>query len=506
MTVASPLSPLLAMRGIEKSYPGVRALRGVDFSLNRGEVVALLGENGAGKSTLMKLLGGAIRPDAGVIGLDGQPRTFASPAEAAAAGIAVIHQEFTLVPGLTPVENIFLGTPGGDWLGAEVGLIGKGDERRRAGAVIGRLGGGVDLDTPCGRLPAAQQQLVEIARALCGDAQIIVMDEPTTALTASETDRLFAVVRDLQAAGVAVVWISHRLDEVFALADRVVVLRDGENVGGGPVAELSREQLIELMAGRALGDEFPPRSRRPGQPRLVVEHLRRLPKLGDCSLTVRAGEVVGIAGLIGSGRTELLRAIFGADRADAGCIRLDGRTIPIGRPRQAIAAGLGFLTEDRQRQGLLLGRSVRENIGLASLDRFARAGLLDPASERAAVTEQISRLGIRAASPEVAAGSLSGGNQQKLVLAKWLLRDCRALLLDEPTRGIDVTARYEIYRLINEFVARGLAILMVSSDLPELLGMADRMLVMHNGRIVSERPNTPELTQQQLLRDAFGSL
>jgi len=505
VTVAGPPPSLLSMQGIEKRYPGVRALRGVDFSLDQGEVVALLGENGAGKSTLMKLLGGAIRPDAGVISLDGRVRTFTNPAEAAAAGIAVIHQEFTLVPGLTPVDNIFLGGPGGYGSGAGVGVIGRTTERRRAAAVIDRLGGGVDLDTPCGRLPTAQQQLVEIARGLCGDARIMVMDEPTAALTAAETERLFAVVRDLRAAGVAVVWISHRLDEVFALADRVVVLRDGTNVGGGPVAALSRDRLIELMAGRPLADEFPPRFRRPGQPRLVVEGLCRSPALGESSLTVRAGEVLGIAGLIGSGRTELLRAIFGADRADAGSIRLDGQPVPIGQPRQAIAAGLGLLPEDRKRQGLLLARSVRENIGLASLNRFARAGLLDPASERTAVTKQIGRLGIRAASPEVAAGSLSGGNQQKVVLAKWLLRDCRVLLLDEPTRGIDVAARYEIYRLMNELVARGMAIVMVSSDLPELLGMADRILVMHAGRIVAERPNTPELSQQQLLQDAFGS-
>ncbi|MEY3031686.1 MAG: hypothetical protein RLZZ622_161, partial [Planctomycetota bacterium] len=323
MSVAAAPPPLLSMQGIEKRYPGVRALRGVDFSLNQGEVVALLGENGAGKSTLMKLLGGAIRPDAGAISLDGRVRTFTNPAEAAAAGITVIHQEFTLVPGLTPVDNIFLGGPGGYGSGAGVGVIGRTAERRRAAAVIDRLGGGVDLDAPCGRLPTAQQQLVEIARGLCGDARIMVMDEPTAALTAAETERLFAVVRDLRAAGVAVVWISHRLDEVFALADRVVVLRDGTNVGGGPVAALSRDRLIELMAGRPLADEFPPRIRRPGQPRLVVEGLRRSPVLAESSLTVHAGEVLGIAGLIGSGRTELLRAIFGADRADAGSIRLD---------------------------------------------------------------------------------------------------------------------------------------------------------------------------------------
>ncbi|MEI6257610.1 MAG: sugar ABC transporter ATP-binding protein [Planctomycetota bacterium] len=499
MTSDTSAIPLLSMRGITKSFPGVQALRGVDLDVHSGEVLALLGENGVGKSTLMKVLGGAHAADDGVLELDGLEVAFRSPQEARAAGIAVIHQEFNLVPGLTAAENIFLGQES-----TRVGFVPRGEERRRAAELFRRLGAAIDLDTPCSRLTTAQQQLVEIARALARDARIIVMDEPTAALTAAEVSRLFEIIRDLTARGIAVIYISHRLDEIFALADRVVVLRDGRNVGSRPRAGLGRTELIEMMVGRTLAEEYPRRNITLGPPRLAVTGLCRGRAVRDVSFTVRAGEILALAGLVGAGRTETLRLIFGADKRHAGEITLDGCRLDIRSPRDAIAAGIGLLTEDRKLQGLVLGHSVRENFALPNLGRFSRFGFVDGRREREACGRHVEMLRIKVPHQEERARNLSGGNQQKVVLAKWLERDCEVLFFDEPTRGIDVGARHEIYLLMNALAARGKAIVMVSSELPEVLGLADRIVVMHDGRITGEIINGPTVTQEEVMRLAMA--
>jgi ABC-type sugar transport system ATPase subunit len=487
------------MKGIRKSFPGVQALRGVDLDVHAGEVLALLGENGAGKSTLIKVLGGAHRADAGVLELDGAEVSFGSPQEARATGIAVIHQEFNLVPGLTAAENIFLGQES-----TRAGFVARGEERRRAVDLFHRFGVAIDLDAPCSQLTTAQQQLVEIARALARDTRIVVMDEPTAALTAGEVSRLFEIIRDLQSRGIAIIYISHRLDEIFALADRVVVLRDGRNVGTRLREGLERRELIEMMVGRELADEYPRRTTTPGPVRLVVSGLCRGKAVRDVSFTVRAGEILAIAGLVGAGRTETLRLIFGADKRHAGEFVLDGRRLDIRSPRDAIAAGIGLLTEDRKLQGLVLGQSVRENFALPNLGPLSQFGFVDGRREREAFSRHVDQLRIKVPHQEERARNLSGGNQQKVVLAKWLERDCEVLFFDEPTRGIDVGARHEIYLLMNELAARGKAIVMISSELPEVLGLADRILVMHEGRITGEIASGPTVTQEEIMRLAMA--
>lgn len=491
--------PLLEMRGISKQYPGVKALDDVDLALQRGEVLALMGENGAGKSTLMKVLGGAVRPDAGTILIDGVQQSIASPLVARAAGVAVIYQEFNLVPGLSARENIFLGLEQ-----TTAGFVRAGDERRKAEQLLDRVGVAVRPDVACRRLTVAQQQAVEIAKALAVDARIIVMDEPTATLTPQEVEKLFAVIADLTRQGIAVIYVSHRLEEIEAIADRVQVLRDGQSVACRPAAQLPRRELIELMVGRSLEEEFPKRDRSIGQPRLVVRGLSRGKHVRGVSFEVRAGEIVALAGLVGAGRTETVRLIFGADRADQGEIELDGTRLAIRTPQDAISAGICLLTEDRKHQGLVLSQSVLHNFALPNLHRFARggwtgAGWIDAGSERSAFAGYAEALRIRANAVDRPAGTLSGGNQQKVVLAKWLESASEVLIFDEPTRGIDVGAKVEIYNLMNDLAAKGKAVLMVSSELPEVLGMADRVLVMHEGRITGEITDARTATQADIL-------
>jgi ABC-type sugar transport system ATPase subunit len=487
------------MRGIVKSFPGVKALRGVDLTLAAGEVLALLGENGAGKSTLMKVLGGACLADEGSIRIAGRDTPFRSPQDARAAGVAVIYQEFNLVPGLTAVENIFLGQEQ-----TKAGLIGQKKERERAAALFKRLGVDIDLDLPCRRLTTAQQQLVEIAKALACEARIIVMDEPSAALTSHEVERLFVMIRELKRQGIGIIYISHRLEEVFAITDRVTVLRDGKNVGEKAIGEISRHEMIELMVGRELKDEFPPRAATIGAARLEVSHLTRGRAVRDVSFNVRCGEILALTGLVGAGRTETVRLIFGADAREMGEIFLDGKRLEISSPQDAIAAGIGLLTEDRKLQGLVLGHSVRENFGLPNLTWLSRHGFVNQPQERDSFARYVEQLRIKVPHQEQRAGNLSGGNQQKVVLAKWLARNCDVLIFDEPTRGIDVGAKYEIYLLMNELAAAGKAIIMISSELPEVLGMADRILVMHEGRVTGEIADARNATQGQIMQLAHN--
>jgi len=494
-----PKPLLLEARGLLKSFPGVQALRGVDLELRSGEVLAVLGENGAGKSTLVKILGGAHPPDAGTLLIGGRAAHFHTPVDAQRAGVSIIYQEFNLIPALSARENIFLGRER-----SRFGRLRKAEESRQARALFQRLGAEIDPEAACRDLSVAQQQLVEVAKALSLDARILVLDEPSAALTTPEVNRLFAIVRDLRAQGLGLIYISHRLEELFAIADRVLVLRDGQLVGIRAIGEVTRGQLIDLMVGRKMEQEFPPRAVRPGNDRLVVRNLCRGRKVRDVSFSIRRGEVLGLTGLVGAGRTEVARCLFGADRADSGAIELDGRPLRIRRPRDAIRAGLALLTEDRKSQGLMLGRSVRENFGLPNLRRFSRLGVLREKLERSALARYAASLRLRLPRQDELARNLSGGNQQKVILAKWLERDCEVVIFDEPTRGIDVGAKFEVHQLINDLAARGKAILMISSELPEVLGMSDRILVMHGGRIAGELTDPTRASQEDIMRLAVG--
>jgi ABC-type sugar transport system ATPase subunit len=495
-----PLAPLLRMTNVSKSFPGVHALRGIDLELHRGEVLALLGENGAGKSTLIKVLGGAQMPDAGEIAIDGQIQAIANPLDAQRAGIGIIYQEFNLVPELSARENIFLGQEGGGlrWLPLTA-------ERNRVRALFERIGVQIDGEARCADLSIAQQQVVEIAKALLTDARIIVMDEPSATLTLKEVDRLFAIIRELKSQGIGVIYISHRLDEIFEVADRVMVMRDGEHIDTRTIGESTREKMIELMVGRTLEDEFPKQPAEIGEPRLVVRELCRGTAVQNVSFQVRRGEIVGLTGLVGAGRTETARLIFGADQLEKGEIELDGVSLHLKSPREAIAAGICLLTEDRKSEGLVLGHTVRENFGLPNLSNFSRWGFLSKRRESQALAGYVETLQIKLTGSEQRVGTLSGGNQQKVVLAKWLERNSDVIIFDEPTRGIDVGAKFEIYLLMNRLAASGKAILMISSELPEVIGMSDRILVMHEGRLKGEITDVANTSQEAIMKMAVGA-
>jgi len=484
---------MLELCNISKSFPGVQALTNVSLSLQRGEVLALMGENGAGKSTLIRMLGGAHRPDSGTIRIDGRELQMNTPSEAIRAGIGVIYQELTLIPVLSVCDNMFLGRDRGRF------WIAQRDERRRATQIFNRMGVEIPLDVPVGQLSIAQQQLVEIARVLSQDVRILVMDEPSAALTPQEVERLFGLMRELKSQGIGIIYISHRLEEVFAVADRVTILRDGQHVADSDIRNLNRSRLIELMVGRVLGREFKRAASTPGAVCLEVNGLVRGQAVRDVSFSIRRGEIVGMTGLVGAGRTETARLIFGADRADRGRIRVDGNALRMGSPRRAIQAGICLLTEDRKSQGLIPGRSVRENFSLASLQTQQRFGFMRQQREREAFDGYVQRLRIRIPNQEQLARNLSGGNQQKVLLARWLHCHTQVVLFDEPTRGIDIGARQEIYQLITELARQGKAILLISSELPEVLSLSDRILVMRHGQIAGEVQNGPRVTQEQLL-------
>jgi ABC-type sugar transport system ATPase subunit len=491
--------PLLKMRHISKSFPGVRALSDVSLQLDRGEVLALVGENGAGKSTLIKVLGGAHGPDSGEVLLDGRPVRLSTPTAAQRAGVSIIFQEFNLIPDLTVRENIFLGRERTRW-----GMIRADEEQREVRRLFERIGLDIHAETRCCDLTVAQQQKVEIAKALSLKARIVVMDEPTAALATKEVEQLFAVIKDLKADGIGVIYISHRLEEIFEVADWVMVLRDGQRVACDQIGKVTKKTLIETMVGRPIESEFPKHTASPGAERLRVEGLRRGAAVRDVSFAARSGEILGLAGLAGAGRTETMRLVFGADRLEAGRIFVDGQAVKIGSPRDAIRQRICLLTEDRKGQGLILMHSVRENFGLPNLDRFVRGLFIDEQRERRALAEYTESLRIKISSQDQPAENLSGGNQQKVVLAKWLARHADIIVFDEPTRGIDVGAKYEIYLIMNRLVEEGKAVIMISSELPEILGMSDRILVMHQGLVKGEINDVAGTTQEDIFSMAIA--
>lgn len=489
---------LLAATGLTKSYGGVRVLDAVDFDLARGEVHALVGENGAGKSTLIKILGGAVRPDTGVVELDGTPLPAGDPLAVRDRGVSLVYQEFTLVPELSVADNIFLGRE------RARPFLRRSEMARDVQRVLDELGADMAASAPVRSLSVAQQQMVEIARALVGDAKVLVFDEPSASLPGREVDRLLAVMRRLRERGLGLVYISHRFEEIFAIADRVTVLRDGQRVASAPAAGLDRKQLIRWMVGRDVSEEFPPRHAAPGGVVLEVAHLSAPPRFHDVSFSVRAGEIVGLAGLVGAGRSSAGLALAGA-LASHGDVRFGGAPVRFPSPADAIGHGLAYLTEDRKGLGILPLMSAGANLTLANLREYRRAGLLGVAREQAAAAGAARDFDVRAASLAQPAATLSGGNQQKLLLARFLLTRPRVVILDEPTRGVDVGARADIYQLMNRLTAEGLAIVMISSDLPELLGMSDRVVVMREGRVTGELARsqaTPEAVMALATREA----
>lgn len=495
---AAPV-PVLALEGVSKSFGNVRALQGVDLALHAGEAHALAGENGAGKSTLIKILGGVHTPEAGTVRLDGSDVVFAGPADARDAGIAVIYQEPTLFADLSIAENIFMGRQPRRALGR----IDHDAVREATAALMRRLAVDLDPDRPARGLSIADQQIVEIAKALSFDARVLIMDEPTAALTGTETARLFSVVETLRAEGAAVLFISHRLEEIFRLCRRVTTLRDGRLVATEALEGLTEDDLVRRMVGRDLDELYPKQETTPGARALTVRRLTREGVFHDVSFEVRRGEIVALAGLVGAGRSEVVQAVFGVDRADAGQVEVDGKALKAGSPTAAMDAGVALVPEDRRQRGLVMEMSIERNIALTGLDRLGNAGMVRRSLERSRAADWAVRLRLKYNRLTDSAGVLSGGNQQKVVLAKWLATEPGVLIVDEPTRGIDVGTKAEVHRLLNSLAEEGIAVLMVSSDLPEVLGMADRVLVMHEGRLVAEIPRA-EATEESVMAAATG--
>jgi rhamnose transport system ATP-binding protein len=499
MTAAEEVTPLLLVNGVAKAFGAVAAVRDVSFPLYAGEAHALVGENGAGKSTIVKMLAGVHRPDAGTLELAGRPLDLGSPADARAAGIAVIYQEPTLFPDLSVAENIFMGQqPQG-----RLRRIDRARMNARAGELFGRLGVPIHPDRLARGLSIADQQIVEIAKALSLDTRVIVMDEPTAALSGVEVERLFGVARGLRDAGAAVLFVSHRFEEIVALCQRITVMRDGRHVSTDVLADVTVEEVVRRMVGRELAALFPKEEVEPGPVLLEVEGLTRAGVFRDVSFQVRAGEIVALAGLVGAGRSEVVQSVFGVDRRDAGEVRVAGTLLAQGSPQAAMAAGVALVPEDRRLQGLLLEMSIERNATLTRARQLSRLGFLVGSPERRWAREWTSRLQVKYARLTDPVATLSGGNQQKLVLAKWLATDPKVLIVDEPTRGIDVGTKAEVHRLMSGLAARGVAVVMVSSELPEVLGMADRVLVMREGRLVAELPRA-EATEESVMFAATG--
>ena len=485
---------LLSMQHISKSYPGVQALDDVSLRLDRGQILALAGENGAGKSTLMKILSGSVTPSGGTILLDGEEVSFSNPRQALDAGISIMYQELNYLNDLSIAENIFVGRL------PQNGLLNKIDYSRLhkdCSALLERVGLHHDPFTRVRELSVAEKQLVEIAKAISRNIRILIMDEPTSALNEEETKNLFRIIRELAAQKIAIIYISHRMEEIFEISDRVMVMRDGKYVDDLPTAQTTREELIRLMVGRDIGAMFPARNVAIGEPLMKVEHLC-VKKIQDVSFCLREGEVLGIFGLMGAGRTELVESIFGVHKITGGSIEIKGKPVAIHSPEEAIRAGIAYVPSERKQDGLILSHSVKNNMTLANLRKYNRGYAIDSAAETAAARGWVDTLDIKTPGLGAAVDTLSGGNQQKVVISKWLLRNCDVLIFDEPTRGIDVGAKSEIYKLMTQLAEEGKSIIMISSDMPELLRLSDRVIVMCEGHVTGEL-DISEATQETIM-------
>ena len=469
----------IEMRGIDKAFGTNQVLKNAGFELRDGEIHALMGENGAGKSTLMKILTGVYTRDAGTVVVDGQEVVYKSPQEAEKAGIVFIYQELNVLFDLTVEENLFMGKE----ITKAFGVCDKKAMRKKAQEVMDKMGVNIPVNAVMSDLSVGQQQMVEICKALMVDAKVLIMDEPTAALTESETQVLFEVIESLKAKGVSIVYISHRMEEIFQLCDRITILRDGQYVGTENIKDITMDGVVQMMIGREIGERYPQRNVKIGEEVIRVEGLTHEKMFKDVNFSVRAGEVLGVSGLMGAGRTEIMQAIFGNLPIVSGKVLIEGKEVHIKNPKQAIEAGIGFITEDRKTEGLLLEKSIAENIELCNLGKVSKNSVLSKAKGAALVKRGIEEFRIKCFGPDHECNNLSGGNQQKVVLAKWIYTDPKILILDEPTRGVDIGAKAEIYSVINDMAARGVAVIMVSSELPEVLGMSDRIMVVHEGHV-----------------------
>ena len=469
----------IEMRGIDKAFGTNQVLKNAGFELRDGEIHALMGENGAGKSTLMKILTGVYTRDAGTVRVDGQEVVYKSPQEAEKAGIVFIYQELNVLFDLTVEENLFMGKE----ITKRFGICDKGAMRQKAQEIMDKMGVNIPVNAVMSDLSVGQQQMVEICKALMVNAKVLIMDEPTAALTESETEVLFEVIESLKKKGVSIVYISHRMEEIFRLCDRITILRDGQYVGTENICDITMDGVVQMMIGREIGERYPQRDVTIGEEVIRVESLTHEKMFRDVSFSVRAGEVLGVSGLMGAGRTEIMQAIFGNLPVLSGKIFIEGKEVHIKNPKQAIKAGIGFITEDRKTEGLLLEKSIAENIELCNLGKVSQKSVLSKAKGESLVKRGIEEFRIRCFGPDHECHNLSGGNQQKVVLAKWIYTDPKILILDEPTRGVDIGAKKEIYSVINDMAAKGVAVIMVSSELPEVLGMSDRIMVVHEGRV-----------------------
>ncbi|MEH6956382.1 sugar ABC transporter ATP-binding protein [Neobacillus drentensis] len=494
------LTPVIEMKGISKAFSGNRVLDQVDFQLLRGEIHALMGENGAGKSTLIKILTGIYERDAGKVFIKGKEVHFKNPKEAEQMGIAVIHQELNIIPYLTVYENMFLGK---ELTVGKFGITRDKEMKKKTKEYLDRLGIEIDPNMEAGNLSVGQQQMIEIARAVAANTEVLIMDEPTAALTDREIEALFKVIDSLKKQGVGIVYISHRMEEIFQICDRISVLRDGQFIDSKEVAKTNFDEIVKLMVGRQLGERFPERNTKIGQERFKVENLTSKGSFENISFSIHQGEIVGVAGLMGAGRSEIMQAIFGYRALDGGKMFIDGKEVTIKSPYEAIKAGIAFVTEDRKSQGLILDLSVRENLSITTLDKISNKSVVSSKTEISLVDEMIEKLHVKTSGREISVKSLSGGNQQKIVIGKWLGIHPKILILDEPTRGVDVGAKKEIYQLMNDLTKQGVSIIMVSSELPEILGMSDRVLVIHEGKLANVL-NKSEATQENIMQSATG--
>jgi ribose transport system ATP-binding protein len=494
------LVPVIEMKGISKSFSGNKVLEQVSFELLPGEIHALMGENGAGKSTLIKILTGIYERDAGQVFVKGKEIHFSNPKEAEKSGIAVIHQELNIIPYLKVYENMFLGK---ELTFGRLGITRDKEMISKTKEYLNRLGIDIDPNLEAGKLSVGQQQMIEIARAVAANTEVLIMDEPTAALTDREIEALFKVISSLKKQGVGIVYVSHRMEEIFQICDRISVLRDGQFIDVKEVAKTNFDEIVKLMVGRQLGERFPERDSKLGDERFRAEHLTSKGSFENISFSVKQGEIIGVAGLMGAGRTEIMQAIFGYRPLSGGKVFIDGKEVTIKSPYDAIKAGIAFVTEDRKSQGLILELSVRENISITNLDKVSKNGLISSKEELGLVDSMIEKLRVKTSGRELSVKSLSGGNQQKIVIGKWMGIQPKILILDEPTRGVDVGAKKEIYQLMNELTKQGVSIIMVSSELPEILGMSDRIYVIHEGTL-SAVLNRTEASQEKIMQAATG--